>query len=73
MRRFESVAMLVLLSLGEAWLGLSAADREVLVLAATVDRVSPDVLGRALGCAPGTAATRLSRARARLRSQLVNP
>lgn len=68
--RLDSSPLLSVL-LAEAWVRLSAADREVLELVASADGVSLDTLGRALGCRPGAAATRLSRARARLRSYLT--
>jgi RNA polymerase sigma-70 factor, ECF subfamily len=67
----HGAGLLLLVTFGEAWGRLSRTDREVLGLVARADRVSPAALGQALGCEPGAAATRLSRARARLRSLLA--
>lgn len=58
-----------LLLLRDAWDCLSAADREVLLLEA-FEGLGPQELAERLGCRPGTATTRLSRARAHLRSML---
>ncbi|WP_320669707.1 RNA polymerase sigma factor [Patulibacter defluvii] len=51
---------------------LGEADRELLLLAAW-EGLDNDELAVALGCRPGTAAVRLSRARSRLRAQLDPP
>ena len=52
--------------------GLSAADQEVLRLAAWED-LPPVDIARVLGCSPNTAAARLSRAKKRLRARLDAP
>lgn len=67
----DGAAFVSVIALAEAWTRLSRADREVLGLAAGAGGSTPALLGRTLGCGPGAAATRLSRARARLRSQLA--
>jgi len=58
------------LSLQEAWLKLSEADREVLRLAAW-EGLSGKYLAVALGVSEGGAASALSRARARLASEVL--
>jgi len=64
-----SIGAAVRLDLARAWRTLSAADREVLALAA-FDALTCEQAARVLGCRPSAYTTRLSRARKRLRAAL---
>lgn len=64
-----SIGAVVRLDLARAWRTLSAADREVIALAA-FDGLTSEQAARVLGCRPTAYTTRLSRARKRLQAAL---